>query len=126
MAAAETLVAPLPDRDADIPAACGQAMVHGRAHFNRDAAMTRRDKPISAIVPGAAGMGLRSRFNDAWIIAHDCWKGRIFFAFADQGLFSTTNFVLTILYATWLPLKASADMSWFGLSRFLSKRFKYL
>jgi O-antigen/teichoic acid export membrane protein len=48
-------------------------------------------------------MGLRSRFNDAWIIAHR-WKGRIFFAFADQGLFSTTNFVLTILYASWLPL----------------------
>jgi O-antigen/teichoic acid export membrane protein len=78
-------------------------MVHGRAHSNRDAAMTRRAQPISAIVPDAAGMGLRNRFNDAWILVHR-WKGRIFFAFADQGLFSTTNFILTILYATWLPL----------------------
>jgi O-antigen/teichoic acid export membrane protein len=32
------------------------------------------------------------------------WKGRIFFAFADQGLFSATNFALTILYAAWLPI----------------------
>jgi O-antigen/teichoic acid export membrane protein len=32
------------------------------------------------------------------------WLGRIFFAFADQGLFSATNFVLTILYAAWLPI----------------------
>jgi O-antigen/teichoic acid export membrane protein len=32
------------------------------------------------------------------------WKGRIFFAFADQGLFSASNFALTIIYAAWLPI----------------------
>lgn len=32
------------------------------------------------------------------------WRARIFFAFADQGLFSASNFVLTILYAAWLPI----------------------
>ena len=32
------------------------------------------------------------------------WKGRILFAFADQGLFSASNFILTMLYAAWLPI----------------------
>jgi O-antigen/teichoic acid export membrane protein len=32
------------------------------------------------------------------------WKGRIFFALADQGLFSASNFALTIIYAAWLPI----------------------
>jgi len=49
-------------------------------------------------------MGLRSRVHNAWLFTHR-WKGRIFFAFADQGLFSASNFVLTILYATWLPIE---------------------
>jgi O-antigen/teichoic acid export membrane protein len=53
---------------------------------------------------GAISMGLRSRVHDAWLFTHR-WKGRIFFAFADQGLFSASNFVLTILYATWLPIE---------------------
>jgi O-antigen/teichoic acid export membrane protein len=34
------------------------------------------------------------------------WKGRAFFALADQGFTSATNFLLTILYAAWLPLGA--------------------
>src|SRR5690242_6392310 len=41
--------------------------------------------------------------STAWSIAHR-WKGRIFFALADQGFASTANFLLTVLYATWLPL----------------------
>ncbi|HMJ42380.1 MAG TPA: hypothetical protein VK522_08885 [Pseudolabrys sp.] len=49
-------------------------------------------------------MGFRSRVRDAWLFTYR-WKGRIFFAFADQGLFSGSNFVLTILYATWLPIE---------------------
>ena len=39
----------------------------------------------------------------AWTIA-DRWKGRIFLALVDQGFASGANFLLTILYATWLPL----------------------
>jgi O-antigen/teichoic acid export membrane protein len=77
-------------------------MADGGAHSNRDAAVNRRAQPISAVVPNVS-ISRRSRLGDAWNLAHR-WKGRIFFAFADQGLFSTTNFVLTILYATWLPL----------------------
>lgn len=50
-----------------------------------------------------ASTGLRSRLGSAWSFAHR-WKGRIFFAFLDQGLYSSTNFVLTVLYAWWLPL----------------------
>ncbi len=49
-------------------------------------------------------MLVKSRLNSVWAMAHR-WKGRIFFAFADQGLFSASNFVLTILYATWLPIE---------------------
>jgi O-antigen/teichoic acid export membrane protein len=33
------------------------------------------------------------------------WSGRIFFATVDQGVGSATNFLLTILYAAWLPLE---------------------
>jgi O-antigen/teichoic acid export membrane protein len=39
----------------------------------------------------------------AWTIAHR-WKGRIFLALVDQGFASAANFLLTVLYATWLPL----------------------
>lgn len=46
---------------------------------------------------------LRRRFGVAWMAARR-WKGRILFAFLDQGLYSTTNFILTVLYAGWLPL----------------------
>lgn len=66
--------------------------------------MNQRAPPISAVMSGAISMGLRSRVHDAWLFTHR-WKGRIFFAFADQGLFSASNFVLTILYATWLPIE---------------------
>lgn len=58
-----------------------------------------RHQPPSA----ALAMAIPARFNGAWVTAQR-WKGRIFFAFADQGLFSASNFVLTILYATWLPI----------------------
>jgi O-antigen/teichoic acid export membrane protein len=34
------------------------------------------------------------------------WKRRILFAIIDQGLSSGTNFLLTILYAAWLPLES--------------------
>jgi O-antigen/teichoic acid export membrane protein len=49
-------------------------------------------------------MVLAGRLNVAWATMQR-WKGRIFFAFADQGLFSASNFVLTILYAAWLPME---------------------
>ena len=32
------------------------------------------------------------------------WKARLLFAFADQGLYSASDFALTILYAVWLPI----------------------
>jgi hypothetical protein len=34
------------------------------------------------------------------------WKRRILLATTDQGLSSGTNFLLTILYAAWLPLES--------------------
>jgi O-antigen/teichoic acid export membrane protein len=51
----------------------------------------------------AAPLGLRARLGETWLLAHR-WKGRLFFAFADQGIYSATNFLLTVLYASWLPL----------------------
>ena len=39
----------------------------------------------------------------AWTIAYR-WKGRIFCALIDQGFASAANFLLTVFYATWLPL----------------------
>lgn len=48
-------------------------------------------------------MAMPNPLNGAWGTVRR-WKGRIFFAFADQGLFSATNFLLTILYAIWLPI----------------------
>jgi O-antigen/teichoic acid export membrane protein len=50
-----------------------------------------------------ATAGPRQRLGEAWRIAHR-WKGRVLFAFLDQGAYSLANFVLTILYASWLPL----------------------
>ena len=44
------------------------------------------------------------RMSAAWATLRR-WRGRLLFAFADQGLFSATNFVLTILYAAWLPIE---------------------
>lgn len=61
--------------------------------------MSQQSQPV----PPAFGPLLRSQLTLAWATAHR-WKARIFFAFADQGFFSASNFVLTILYATWLPI----------------------
>lgn len=62
---------------------------------------------MSAPLPHASvatkGATARERLSDAWLLAHR-WKGRVFFALVDQGLYSLTNFLLTILYASWLPL----------------------
>lgn len=65
---------------------------------------------MEAVLPRAQGT-MRARLG-AHLGAHlgaaaqiaRRWKGRIFFAFADQGLVSAANFLLTILYAWWLPL----------------------
>ena len=46
---------------------------------------------------------MRARLKGAWHMAHR-WKGRVLYAFADQGLYSVTNFLLTVFYASWLPL----------------------
>lgn len=45
----------------------------------------------------------RKRLGQAWQLAHR-WKARVLFAFIDQGAYSLTNFLLTILFASWLPL----------------------
>jgi O-antigen/teichoic acid export membrane protein len=59
----------------------------------------QQHQPFSA----ALAMAMPARFNGVWGTMQR-WKGRIFYAFADQGLFSASNFVLTVLYATWLPI----------------------
>lgn len=51
----------------------------------------------------AAPARLRHRLGAAWNLAHR-WKGRVFFAFVDQGAYSLANFLVTIAYASWLPL----------------------
>jgi O-antigen/teichoic acid export membrane protein len=50
-----------------------------------------------------AGASMPERLTAARTTARR-WRGRFLFAFADQGLFSATNFILTILYAAWLPI----------------------
>lgn len=78
-------------------------MARGRACVARNAVVNR---PLPQIPPSAAALfpaRVRGRLNETWLLAHR-WKGRILFAFADQGLYSTTNFLLTILFASWLPL----------------------
>lgn len=72
-------------------------MAGGRAHFRRDVTVTRQPNP------GELAMAMPDRVSTAWATVQR-WKGRVVFAFADQGLFSASNFVLTILYATWLPI----------------------
>lgn len=57
---------------------------------------------MTAVDQGAT-TSLRMRLRSARGVAQR-WKGRIFFAFLDQGLTSTTNFALTVMYAWWLPL----------------------
>lgn len=61
--------------------------------------MRRRQARIGVLSLAAPG-----RFAGPWALAQR-WKGRIFFAFADQAVFRASNFVLTILYAPWLPIK---------------------
>jgi len=45
----------------------------------------------------------RERLGEVWQLAHR-WKRRVLFAFIDQGVYSLANFLLTVLYASWLPL----------------------
>ena len=63
-------------------------------------------------MPSSASVALRltaaaarGRLGETRLLAHR-WKHRIVFAFLDQGCYSAANFVLTILYASWLPLDA--------------------
>jgi len=60
--------------------------------------------PTATTLRGAAAP-MRARLAAAGRMAHR-WKGRVFFAFVDQGAYSLTNFLLTVLYASWLPLEA--------------------
>ncbi|HXD44312.1 MAG TPA: hypothetical protein VN655_04185 [Pseudolabrys sp.] len=46
---------------------------------------------------------MRERLGGMWRLAQR-WKRRVLFAFVDQGVYSLANFLLTILYASWLPL----------------------
>ena len=57
----------------------------------------------SGTVTNMRALALQTFLSNAWALTHR-WKGRFFFAFADQGLYSATNFLLTIFYASWLPL----------------------
>jgi O-antigen/teichoic acid export membrane protein len=59
--------------------------------------------PQASAAAGLAPARVRARLKGAWHMAHR-WRGRVLFAFADQGLYSVTNFLLTVLYASWLPL----------------------
>jgi O-antigen/teichoic acid export membrane protein len=65
---------------------------------------------VSAHDPGLSTGAIRVRalanpaaIRAAWVFAHR-WKGRILYAIGDQGCASAANFLLTILYAAWLPL----------------------
>jgi O-antigen/teichoic acid export membrane protein len=58
---------------------------------------------LLAIRARLGSANLRQHVGGAWRLAHR-WKRRVLFAFIDQGVYSTTNFLLTILYAAWLPL----------------------
>lgn len=59
--------------------------------------------PQASADAGLAPGRMRARLKGAWHMAHR-WRGRVLFAFADQGLYSVANFLLTVLYASWLPL----------------------
>jgi O-antigen/teichoic acid export membrane protein len=74
-------------------------MADGRTHSRRDFTVTRPLQPsVTALSTGIPG-----RMSAVWTTL-DRWKGRILFAVADQGVFSATNFALTIVYAAWLPI----------------------
>ena len=62
-----------------------------------------RPVPPAAIAADPAPATLRERLGGVWQLAHR-WKRRVLFAFVDQGVYSLTNFLLTIFYASWLPL----------------------
>ncbi|MCW5683611.1 MAG: hypothetical protein KIT85_04385 [Pseudolabrys sp.] len=54
--------------------------------------------------PSATALGSPpGRISAAWATMRR-WKMRLVYAFADQGLYSATNFALTILYAVSLPI----------------------
>lgn len=64
--------------------------------------MSRRVPPATiAAEPAAPTLG--QRLDSVWQLAHR-WKRRVLFAFVDQGVYSITNFLLTIFYTWWLPL----------------------
>ena len=106
VSAAGPALATLSGRDADLPFTGFTAVAHGRASSDRETAMNRR---VATVVRGHDLHNKRGPCAAAstvpGLLAHR-WKGRIFFAFADQGLYSASNFLLTILYASWLPLDA--------------------
>ena len=58
---------------------------------------------LLALTARLGAVNLRQQVGGAWRLAHR-WKRRVLFAFVDQGVYSATNFLLTILYASWLPL----------------------
>jgi O-antigen/teichoic acid export membrane protein len=67
------------------------------------AAVVNPPSPQASMTAKIATVGPHRRLGEARRLAHR-WKGRVFFAFLDQGAYSLANFVLTILYASWLPL----------------------
>jgi O-antigen/teichoic acid export membrane protein len=77
-------------------------MDRGRARNGSHAGVTTNDA-VGAMQVGRRLMPGPGTIKAAWIFAHR-WKSRIFFAIGDQGCASAANFLLTILYAAWLPL----------------------
>lgn len=75
----------------------------GRGARDARDAVVNRAAPPAAIAADPAPPTLRDRLGDAWQLAHR-WKRRVLFAFVDQGVYSLANFLLTIFYASWLPL----------------------
>jgi O-antigen/teichoic acid export membrane protein len=72
-----------------------RAGVEGAATVNQPA--------LLALTARLGSANLRQHVGGVWRLAHR-WKRRVLFAFIDQGVYSAANFLVTILYASWLPL----------------------
>src|SRR3569832_1707713 len=100
-AGAAAAVATLPRGDAVIPRAHFPPMARRRAGVTGAAIVSQ--PALLAIRARLGSASLRQHAGGVWRLAHR-WKRRVLFAFIDQGVYSAANFLLTILYASWLPL----------------------
>jgi O-antigen/teichoic acid export membrane protein len=67
------------------------------------AAVVNQPARQAALAVKIAAAPMRARLAAAWQVGRR-WQSRILFAFVDQGAYSLSNFLLTILLAAWLPL----------------------